>query len=178
MPSPSRVPTAPQGRRRRAIPGLRYRLRSRRGTSLIEYTVISGLYFTLIFGIVEFTWICNTRQQMLNGCYSAMRTGVVGNNLETIREAVRSSSGLSIADEYILVDYNTEDDATGTWVTAEDDPDSGSPPIANDVESGKPLRVKVSGWPYTLLAGNMFTWLPNVTNGQIPVTVSIQGRRQ
>lgn len=151
--------------------------RTRRGASLVEYMIVSTMYFLCVFGTIEFTWIAGTRVRLTNGCARGCRAGAVGDGLTEIRNQVRQGSGLSVGDGYIEVMYNTSEDASGTWTTATDDATTIDPAtgnaLGNAVPTGKPLRVRVVAYPYSMMAGQFFSFLPGVSNGQMPITTSI-----
>lgn len=144
---------------------------------MVEYLITAGLYLTLVMGIVEYSWIGATRIQLTNGCSKAARDGAVGKGLTQMRAEVREYSGINIPDAYIDIEYNSESTCDGTWMAVEDDPDTTDPvtgdPLYNAVPQGHPIRVSVDHWPYPMVTGNMFAWLPGFSSGSIPLTTSI-----
>src|SRR5437016_10553502 len=105
--------------------------RARRGASLVEYMIVSTMYFLCVFGTIEFTWIAGTRVRLTNGCARGCRAGAVGNGLTDIRSEVCAGSGMNVGSSYIEIMYNTAEDASGTWTAAQDDPTTVDPATGN-----------------------------------------------
>jgi Flp pilus assembly protein TadG len=156
------------------------RWRRRRGSSLIEYVVTASLYFTFVMGTVEFTWISSTRIRLANGCSKGARLAAAGSGLTAVRDAVRSGSGFSasqLANAYIYIEQNSAEDGSGSWSTATDNSDSLDPGtgtyLANAIPYGRPLRVRIVNYPYTMVTGRALSWLAGASGGQLPITTSI-----
>lgn len=152
--------------------------RARRGAALVEFAVVGVLAWSMVLGILEFSWMATSRGAMLTGCARAARSASLGKPLATIRDEVRAGSRLDIADADIDVEYNSENDGSGSWRDVRDDPKSGNPPLANAVEGGRPVRVSVTGWQYPMISGAFFAWLPQVRNGRLPMSASATTRRE
>jgi Flp pilus assembly protein TadG len=160
--------------------------RFRRGHALVEFSLLAALYFTVVLGSIEFAWVGQRRGALINGATQAARRGAVGATTTQMRDAVRTSSQLSVTDATILLRYNSADagaslpggQSNNGWVAVTDDPNSGTPPAANAVPVGKPLLVTVSGWRYRLLSGSLFGWLSPDHSGAIPITVNAVTRRE
>lgn len=150
---------------------------ARRGATLVEFVLIAGFVFTMLFGVVEFSWIANTRQALQNGAYGGVKAASLGSTVAAVRNAVRKGSALNVQDSSIVIESNSADDGSGAWRTVADDPASGSPPLANGVAAGKPIRIRIASWPYRLLTGRMFSFIPNTGNGNLYLNASMQGRR-
>lgn len=152
--------------------------RLRRGATLVEYALVSTLYFFMVFGIIEFCWIASNRNSLTNACSRACRKAAIGETVANVKQEVRDYSLISISDSYIFIERNTEYDGSGSWVDVEDDPDSGTPATANDVPNGYPVRVHVRNYPYKLLTGKLFSWLAtyNSNTGTIPISTGIMLR--
>lgn len=152
--------------------------RRRRGGVLVEYTLTAMLYLTFVYGGIEFSWIATKRESILNGCSKAARAAAIGKPLAELRNIVRSGSGTNVPDSYIDIEYCAQDNNTGAWTDATDDYTTGNPPLANDIASGKPIRVRVVRWPYQMLTGNFLSWLPGVTAGKLPMTIVAVSKRE
>lgn len=167
------TPHRKPGRRRRG---------ARRGAALVEYAITASLYFLLVFGIVELTWITIYRNALLNGAALAARDGAQSKPIATMQADVSSGSHLTVSTSYISIQYNSSDDASGSWSDVTDNASSTDPitglPLANAVTTGKPIRVKVASYPYHLMTASFFSWLPGFSNGTIPLSVSAQQRRE
>jgi Flp pilus assembly protein TadG len=156
---------------------LRIHRRGRRGNALVEFAIIAVFCFTLIFGIIEFTWISTNRGMLMNGCARAARHGAInapGTQVQDLKNDVRSYSALNVADSYIQVQVNSADDGSGSWSDATD---AGTGKTI-DVPAGRPIRVRVNGWPYHLLSGRFFAWLPGVSRGNMPLSAGCVTRRE
>jgi Flp pilus assembly protein TadG len=171
---------APRARGARAIPfpGRACSNRSRRGTALVEFAFVSILLFTVVFGIIEFSWLGYTRAALANGVAKAARSGAAGKTVAAMRDGVREKSGLNVPDACIAIDYNTSDSGSGEWCPVTDDPRSGDPPLANGVPEGKPVRVRVAAWPYPMITGSLFAWLVMPDGHGITLSASSQVRRE
>lgn len=165
-------------RRRTTILNPRALARSRRGSTIVEFALASLLYATFVFGIVEFAWISTNRQLLLIGAARGARKAAVGQPLSNIKAEVRSGSGLNVADGNIVIETNSNDAGSGTWSTATDDYTTGNPPLANAVASGRPIRVRVLGYPYQLLTGAIFSWLPGAGGGTLSMSAHCTTRRE
>lgn len=152
--------------------------RRRRGATLVEYGLISTLYFAFLFGIIEFNWMLQSRNALTNGCARAARLGAVGKTVEQMKDGVRTGSQLNVGNDSIFVEYNSQDDGGGSWTAAQNDPSSGDPPIANWVPIGRPIRVRVAAWPYRFLTGALFAWLPGTNAGTFPISARSVARRE
>jgi Flp pilus assembly protein TadG len=146
---------------------------------LVEYAFFASLSFLFIFGAIEFTWIANNRQALLNGAVQGARLGAMGKPLADVQTAVQQGAHLSVDTSYIIVEYSSATDGTGSWndQSSFDDPNSGSPTTGNQVPAGMLIRVRVNAWPYHLLTGSLFSWLPNASGGTLPLSVKVQVRR-
>jgi Flp pilus assembly protein TadG len=170
----------PASRARRRV-GRRARWRLRRGATLIEQAIISLLYWMIVFGIVEFSWIMNTRQAILGGCVKAVRQAATGAGTHTIRQTVKDGASqaiglrVTLTDDLILIEQNDKMDASGNWTNVTDDSTSTDPvtgyPLQNAVASETPIRVRVYGYRYQLLTGRLFDWLQNSGTGTIGLQV-------
>jgi Flp pilus assembly protein TadG len=144
----------------------------------VESALLASLYFLFLFGLVEFAWIGIRRQALLNGATKAARAGAVGGTIATMRSALRQGSGLTVPDGTITLEFCSTDDGSGTWSGITDDAASGSPPLANAVPVGRPVRARVVAWPHRMLTGAFFSWLAGSSVGQLPLSASGTMRRE
>jgi Flp pilus assembly protein TadG len=154
--------------KRRVVPALRRR--GRRGNALVEFTIIALLCFSFLFGIIEFTWMSTNRGMLMNGCARAARHGSLsasGTRVADLKNDVRSYSTLNVTDAYIQVQVNSAADGSGTWSDASDAATGNT----LNVSAGYPIRVKVNSWPYHILSGRFFSWLPGASGGTLPLSV-------
>jgi hypothetical protein len=144
---------------------------------MLEFVLIGILYFVFFFGIIEFAWMSSHRQTLLLGCVRAARLGAVngaGTSPDEMRRMVRSVSGLAVDDRLIEIQYYYN----GQWIDAAPKNLADGSCCTSTAPSGSLLRVRVNGWRHQLLTGPLFSWLPKVTGGSLPLTVEASTRRE
>jgi Flp pilus assembly protein TadG len=168
----------------------------RRGASVVEFGFISMLYFTIVYGIFEFAWITQRRNALFNGCNQGSRQAAVGATVSQTKDAVRTKAQMDstlLPDSNIYILFNSSDlgasppsdpsqastaSPVSGWAPMTDDPNTGTPPLANGVPAGRPVLVVVYNWRYRLLSGSLFAWLSPDASATVPMTVRSVTRRE
>lgn len=141
--------------------------RRRRGNALVEFVFMLPFYATMFFGTLEFGNAAYQHAQLTFACREGVRATAVGKTLTTIRTTVKNtSSTLGITDAEITIEYNTATDGTGSWVSAADDGTN------NTIATGYPCRVKIVNWPYHMLTGSYFSYVPNYSSGSLQMNAT------
>jgi Flp pilus assembly protein TadG len=139
------------------------RRRGRRGSVLPEFLFMLPFYATMFFGTLEFGTMFHDRIQLNNVCRMGARMTAVGNTLEEIRAGVQAYPNLGVTSAQIYIEYNDQVDGTGNWVAAA----NSTAGTENNVPSGYLCRVRIVDWPHRMVTGSFFSWLPNVSSGNL-----------
>ena len=124
--------------------------RRRRGAAAVEFAIVAPLFFTLVFGMIEFGRIMMVEQVITNAAREGARVGVIDpptgqTSLSQVTSTVNNYlTSARVSGTTIKVEVSS--DNGGTWTVT--DPGDAS------VKSGWPVRVTVS------VPFNSITWLP------------------
>lgn len=88
----------------------------RRGAATVEMAVVAPLLLTLVFGIIEFSWMMSVQQSVTNaareGCRTAALKGTTESDIVDRVDAYMSPAGLSNHD--VDINRSTVNDPTET----------------------------------------------------------------
>lgn len=88
----------------------------RRGAAVVEMAVVAPLLLTLVFGIIEFSWMMSVQQTLTNAAREGCRTAVIkGTGEQDIRNRVSAyMSPAGLANYEVNITRATSDDPTET----------------------------------------------------------------
>ena len=75
-----------------------------RGVAMIEFAIIAILFFTLIFGIIEFAWLFNGYITLEAAAKEGARIAIIGASAEEIETAVKNHAFTFIDSEDFIED--------------------------------------------------------------------------
>ncbi len=150
------------------------RVRGRRGSALIEFTIVSTFLFVTLFGIIEFGMIFRSKLSLVNAARNGARQAAVGGMLATIRGVTRNTANMTVTDGQIYCEYNDALDGTGSWVTCADNGGG----TANNCPVGYLLRVRIQSYAHTMITGSFFSWVSGVSGSQMNLNAAVVMRRE
>lgn len=146
----------------------------RRGSTMVEFVIVSSFLFVMLFGIIEFGMAFRDRLNLVTAVRNGAREAATGATLAKTRAIVRNTANVAVADAQIALEYNTVVDGTGSWVAAADN--SGG--TANNVPIGFLLRVRTVNWQHQMVTGSFFAWLSGVQQGRLSLAANVVMRRE
>ena len=108
---------------------LRKRSNDDEGAVLIEFALVIGLFFMLVFGMVDFGLAINTKTQLTNAGREGARLGTVNLDPATVEGRVREAA--DNLDQAILI-------VTVACEKPDDTPCTGPGYLAGDLRNGQP----------------------------------------
>ena len=111
--------------------------RNRRGAAVVEFAVVSPVFFLLVFGMIEYGRMVMVQQLLTNAAREGARVGVLDNSTATeVRTAVKT---------YL----------TAAKITLTDDKITCSPANPSSATYGQPVTVTVT------VPFSQVSWLPS-----------------
>lgn len=146
--------------------------KARRGGSIVEFLLVVPTLMLILMGIIEFGKLYSDWMVLHQGARQGVRLCAIGKNTSDIKSGIRQASFSDITDGEINIEvYNS---ATSTWSTVSDSADGTS----NNASSGYLVRVRIVSYPHSMVTGRFFSWLPNYSNGTIPISAKLSMRRE
>ena len=149
--------------------------RARRGQSMVEFAMVLPLVMLVLLGVIEFAMLGHHKLSLAQGARAGARKAALGRPLAEIKSTVIAATpSAAVSQSQIVVEYNSLDNGQGSWLPAYDN----SRGTANAVPSGRLIRVRIVNWPHRLITGSFFSWLPGVSNNQVPVSAQMVMMRE
>jgi len=106
--------------------GLSLLRQDERGASAVEFAIISGILFMLVFGAIQFGWAYYRWQGLQSSAREGARVAAIGGTQsDAATRARQSQNGFATSDIQISMAYSTDDGAT--WSSAICDDGTGNP---------------------------------------------------
>jgi len=110
--------------------GVRLLRQDERGASAVEFAIVAGILFMLVFGAIQFGWAYYRWQGLQSAAREGARVAAIGGTQsDAATRARQSQNGFATGDIQISMQYSTTDGAT--WSSAFCDDAGGTPCTSN-----------------------------------------------
>ncbi|MGI4788007.1 MAG: TadE/TadG family type IV pilus assembly protein [Janthinobacterium lividum] len=129
---------------------MRLRRRLQRGAALVEFALISGLLFLILFGIIEVGLLLGDQAQVGQSAREAARAAAAGSTVEAAdASAVSAGSGLHLTAASVILEKSA--DGGSTWAALGD-----TAAGTNNAAAGNLIRATVT-YSHPLVTTYIFT---------------------
>jgi Flp pilus assembly protein TadG len=151
------------------------RRRGQRGAAAVEFAIVLPLVMLVLLGCIEFAMIAHHKLALAQAARAGVREASIGRPLAVIKSKIKAATGpdITLTDDDIVVENNSEDDGSGFWQFTGDTNDGS----ANAGPYGRLMRVRVA-WSHPLITGSFFSFLPGVQQNQLPMRGQAIMRRE
>lgn len=132
-----------------------------KGASVVEFALISIIYFMVLFGIIDFGRYMFVMATISYAAQEGARTGQVGSTASQIVTKIQTTAGWAVTPSDLLINFYT--------VTAPTFTDPTNPNVQIQGAGGAYMRLKVQ-YTFTFLAPYI---RPLFTNGTKTIKVSV-----